>query len=483
VLGLRALSAINDACDIVEQQTDQRPDLSALRFADRKVYDLICSGRVLGIFQVESRAQASLIPRFQPRNLSDLTIEIALIRPGPVQGNMVHPFLNRRDGLEPVRYLHPSLEPALKETLGVVLFQEQCLKVAHDFAGFTHGEGELLRRALGHKRADELIESFRDRFLQGAQMKGVSRSIAEQVFQQLKAFGGYSFAKSHAAAFAVIVYWSAWLKCYYPTAFYVGLLRNEPMGFYPRHVVVSDAIRYGLKVLPVDLRYSQAAATAEGQAIRLGLIDVKGFGPAQIETIEVERQRGPFRSLADLVRRTQLDRPHVEALVLAGALDHFGERRQLLWDLAEAYRLAKRPRELPLHSPDERAQLPPMDRTERLVTAYAATGVSLDAHLTELRRDAFTQAGATPIASLAQVKHGQRVKIGGLLVALQRPPTAKGFAFLAIEDPTGMVNAVLAPDVYAQYRSVLQGAFVLIEGVVQKDHGAINVVARQIEAI
>jgi error-prone DNA polymerase len=255
------------------------------------------------------------------------------------------------------------------------------------------------------------------------------------------------------------------------------------MGFYPRHVVVSDAIRYGIKVLPVDLRYSQLAATAEGDAIRLGLIDVKGFGPAQIELIEVERQRGPFRSLADLVRRTQLDRPHVEALVLAGALDHFGERRQLLWDLAEAYRLAKRPRELPLHSPDERAQLPPMDRTERLVTAYAATGVSLDAHLTELRRDAFTKAGATPIASLAQLKHGQHVKIGGLLVALQRPPTAKGFAFLAIEDPTGMVNAVLAPDVYAQYRAALQGAFVLIEGIVQKDHGVINVVARIISSI
>lgn len=483
VLGLRALSAINDACDIVEQQTGRRPDLAALRFDDRKVYDLICSGRSLGIFQIESRAQASLIPRFQPRNLSDLTIEIALIRPGPVQGNMVHPFLNRRDALEPVRYLHPALESALKETLGVVLFQEQCLKVAHDFAGFTHGEGELLRRALGHKRADDLIETFRDRFLQGAQAKGVARSIAEQVFQQLKAFGGYSFAKSHAAAFAVIVYWSAWLKCNHPTAFYVGLLRNEPMGFYPRHVVVSDAIRYGLKVLPVDLRYSQAAATAEGQAIRLGLIDVKGFGPAQIELIEVERQRGPFHSLADLVRRTQLDRPHVEALVLAGALDHFGERRQLLWDLAEAYRLAKRPRELSLRSPDERAQLPPMDRTERLVTAYAATGVSLDAHLTELRRDAFTKAGAISITSLAQVKHGQRVKIGGLLVALQRPPTAKGFAFLAIEDPTGMVNVILAPDVYAQYRSALQGAFVLIEGVVQKDHGAINVVAQRIEAI
>jgi len=483
VLGLRALSAINDACDIVEQQTGRRPDLSALHFDDRKVYDLICSNQALGIFQVESRAQASLIPRFQPRNLSDLTIEIALIRPGPVQGNMVHPFLNRRDGLEPIRYLHPSLEPALKETLGVVLFQEQCLKVAHDFAGFTHGEGELLRRALGHKRAEEQIESFRDRFLQGAQAKGISLKIAGQVFQQLKAFGGYSFAKSHSAAFAVIVYWSAWLKCYYPTAFYVGLLRNEPMGFYPRHVVVSDAIRYGLKVLPVDLRHSQSAATAEGHAIRLGLIDVKGFGPAQIDTIEVERQRGPFRSLNELVRRTQLDRPHVEALVLAGAFDHLGERRQLLWDLAEAYRLAKRPRELPLRSPDEQARLPAMDRSERLMTSYAATGVSLDAHLTELRRDVFTRAGAISIGDLSKLKSGQGVKIGGLLVAVQRPPTAKGFAFLAVEDASGMVNVIVAPPVYEQCRAAVHSAFVLVEGVLQKDHGAINVVAQQIDAV
>ena len=210
----------------------------------------------------------------------------------------------------------------------------------------------------------------------------------------------------------------------------------------------------------------------EGKAIRLSLSDVHGFGPEQIEIIETERQRGPFRSLNDLVKRTSLDRPHVEALVLSGALDYLGERRQLLWDIAEAFRLAKRPRELKLVTPDERATLPRMDDTTRLSTTFAFTGSSLDGHLTELRRDAFTKAGAISISELSKLKHGQAVKIGGLIVARQHPPTAKGFAFLAVEDPTGMVNVVLSPDVYAASREALHGAFVLIEGLVQKDHGA-----------
>ena len=483
VLGLRMLSAISDACDIIEQQTHQRPALSSLRFDDRKVFEMICRGETVGVFQVESRAQASLIPRFQPHSFADLTVQIALIRPGPVQANMVHPYLRRRDGEETVLYLHSLLKPALAETHGVILFQEQVLKVARDLAGFTPGEGELLRRALSHKRADEQIESFRAKFIAGARSQGVSPKIAEQVFQQLKAFGGYSFSKAHAAAFAVITYWSAWLRCYHPTAFFAGLLRHQPMGFYPKHIVVNDALRSGVKFLPVDLRYSQAEVTVEGNAIRLGLSDVHGFGPEQIEIIETERQRGPFRSLVDLVKRTQLDRPHVEALVLSGALDYVGERRQLLWDIAEAFRLARRPRELKLISLDEHATLPRMDEATRLSTAFAFTGVSLDAHLTELRRDAFTKAGARSISELALMKQGQKVKIGGLIVARQHPPTAKGFAFLAIEDPTGMVNVVISPDIYVRDRATLQGAFVLIEGVVQKDHGAINVVARQIEGI
>jgi error-prone DNA polymerase len=273
------------------------------------------------------------------------------------------------------------------------------------------------------------------------------------------------------------------------------------MGFYAPHVVVSDALRSGVKFLPVDVRHSQARTTVEGDAIRLGLDYLNGFGEETIQLLLDERQRRPFRNLADLVKRTGLDRPRVEALVQAGALDYLGERRQLLWDIAEAFRLAKRPatrprpaesgvassewgpRELPLSSPDEQVKLPPMDRHTRLSTAFAFTGVSLDGHLTELRRDAFTRAGARSISELSHLKHGQRVKVGGLIVTLQRPPTAKGVAFLALEDPTGLVNVVIAPPVYAQYREAIHATFVIVEGVVQQDHGAINVVAKEVHAV
>ena len=484
VLGLRMLSALSDACDIIARQTGQQPDLSALRLDDPQVYAMLCRGETVGVFQVESRAQAALIPRFQPRTFADLTIQIALIRPGPIQGNMVHPYLRRRDGTRPVRYLHPLLESALAETLGVILFQEQVLKVARDLAGFTPGEGELLRRALGHKRADEQVEALRTRFLAGAQAKGVPLSVAGQAFDQLKAFGGYSFSKAHAAAFAVISYWSAWLRRYHPAPFFAGLLRNQPMGFYPPHVVVSDAQRAGVKFLPVDMRRSASNVSVEGDAVRLGLNYVHGLGPQHVELLDAERSaRGPFASLADLVQRTSLERRQVESLVLAGALDYAGERRQLLWDIAEAYHLARRPPELPLRSRDEPVQLRPMDAGKRMVTTFAATGVSLDDHLTALRRDAFTRAGARPISALAQLRDGQAVRIGGLIAARQRPPTAKGVCFLAVEDPDGIANVVVLPEVYARCRQAVRSAFVIVDGVVQRDHGAIHVVARAVHEV
>jgi error-prone DNA polymerase len=483
VLGLRMLSAISDSCDIIARQTGRRPDLSALRLDDPQVYAMLRRGETVGVFQVESRAQASLIPRFQTRCFADLTIQIALIRPGPIQGNMVHPYLRRRDGTEPVRYLHPLLEPALAETLGVILFQEQVLKVARDLTGFTPGEGELLRRALGHKRAGEQIETLRTRFLAGAQAKGVPLAVAEGVFEQLKAFGGYSFSKAHAAAFAVISYWSAWLRCYHPAPFFAGLLRHQPMGFYPSHVVVSDARRAGVKFLAADLRHSEANVSVEGETIRLGLNYVHGLGPQHIELLEDERRRAPFTSLADLVQRSGLERRQVESLVLAGALDYLGERRQLLWDIAEAYHMARRPAELPLTSRDERVRLRPMDARTRMAMTFAATGVSLDAHLTTLRRDAFTRAGARSIAGLAQMQDGQRVRIGGMIAARQRPPTAKGVCFLAVEDPDGIANVVVLPEVYARCRQAVRGAFVLVDGMVQRDHGSIHVVAHTVREI
>jgi error-prone DNA polymerase len=307
--------------------------------------------------------------------------------------------------------------------------------------------------------------------------------VAERTFAQLKAFGSYSFSKAHAAAFAVITYWSAWLRCYYPTAFFAGLLRHQPMGFYPPHVVVSDARRAGVKFLPVDLRYSMANVTVEGDAIRLGLNYVHGLGPQHIEVLVEERQRGIYTSLEDLIRRVNLDRRSVEALVLAGALDYLGERRRLLWDIAEAYHLARRPPELPLKDGTAHVHLPPMSTRARLMTAFAATGVSLDAHLTALRRDAFTRAGARPISCLATLRDGETVRIGGIVAACQRPPTAKGVCFMAVEDPDGIANVVVLPEVYARCRQALRSAFVLVDGVVQRQHGAVHVVAREVRAV
>ncbi len=486
VLGLRMLSAIASACDFIAGQSGRRPDLSALRCDDPHVYDMLCGGETIGVFQVESRAQASLIPRFQPRSFADLTIEIALIRPGPVQANMVHPYLRRRRGAEAVRYLHPLLEPALAETLGVILFQEQVLKIARDVAGFTPGQGEVLRRALSAKNAAQAVETLRTQFIGGANVHGLPPSLAGQIFEQLKAFGGYSFSKAHAAAFAVITYWSAWLRCYHPTAFFAGLLRHQPMGFYPRHVVVAEAQRVGVRVLPPDLRFAQALAQVEADAVRLGLHDIHGLGDEQVEIIEDERRRRPFASLADLVQRARLERSQAEALVLAGALDHLGERRQMLWDMAEAYRLAKRPLQapLPLHpAAGEQVTLPAMPPEMRLATAFAFSGVSLEGHLTSVRRDAFTRAGARPIGELARLKHGQRVTIGGLLVARQRPPTANGVCFLAVEDPDGIVNVILPPAVYTRCRAATRRLFVLVEGVVQKEQGAIHILAQEVKAL
>ena len=285
ILGLRMLSAIAEAVELVKQMTGQKPDLNHLTFDDPAVYDMICEADTVGAFQVESRAQAQVLPRLRPRCFNDLIVSISLIRPGPIQGDMVHPYLRRRLGEELVTYFHPSLELSLKETLGVILFQEQVLKVARDLAGFTPGQGELLRRALGSKNPDVEIEGFREAFIAGAVCKGVEIETAEMVFEKLRAFGGYSFPKSHAASFAVLVYWSAWLKHYYPLVLYIALLNNQPMGFWSPGVLIHDARWHGITTLPVDVRLSQYKCIPEQGAIRLGLNYVKGFGEAAAERV------------------------------------------------------------------------------------------------------------------------------------------------------------------------------------------------------
>ena len=481
LLGLRMLSAIEDAVTIVEAQTGERPDLDRLPRDDPAVYAMLCRGETVGVFQVESRAQASLIPRFQPRTFADLVIEISLIRPGPLQAHMVHPYLRRRDGLEPVRYPHPLLERALAETLGVIVFQEQVLKVARDLAGFTPGRAELLRRALSHKRADELVAAFRQEFLAGAAARGVARPVAEQVFKQLQAFGGYAFPKSHAAAFAVLTYQSAWLRRYHPAAFFAATLRHQPMGFYPPHVVVSEARRCGVQIRPVDVESSGLAAMVEGESLRLGLAVVAGLGEEGGQTIVEARRFGPFRSLADFCRRTRLGRKAVEALIWAGAFDGWGvPRRQLLWDLQAALEAAEGPPAFPLMSPGERPRFGFLSARGRLWAEVAHTGVAASAHLTTLVGDQLQKMGVTPSGALSDLRDGARVWVGGVVVSHQRPPTAQGTAFLALEDEGGLINVVLRPRVYEASRQALKSPFVVVDGRLQRRGQAISVLARKV---
>ena len=483
LLGLRMLSAIEDAVTIVEAQTGRRPDLSALTQDDPEVYDMICRGETIGVFQVESRAQASVIPRFQPRSFDDLVIQISLIRPGPLQAQMVHPYLSRREGQEPVTYPHPLLEDALRETLGVIIFQEQVLKVARDLAGFRPGEAELLRRALSHKRAKQKITAFKARFFEGAAERGVTAEEAEEVFRQLQAFGGYSFPKSHAAAFAVLTYQSAWLRCYHPLAFFAALLRHQPMGFYPAHVIVSEARRAGVEIRPVDVEASELQATVEGEgeALRLGLAVINGLGETGGQDVIGARRLGSFRSLTDFCRRTRLGRRAVEAMIWAGAFDAWSvPRRDLVWELQEALDAADRPPELPLPAADDRPRFAFLSPRGRLWTEVAHTGMSAREHLTSLVGDQMEGMHLTPSQELPALEDGRWVQVGGMIVSRQRPPTAKGVVFLALEDEGGLMNIVIWPQIYEEHREALQSPFAVVKGQVQRRDGAVNILAQEI---
>jgi error-prone DNA polymerase len=443
---------------------------------------MIGQADTIGVFQVESRAQAQMLPRLRPRSFADLVVAISLIRPGPVQGNMVHPYLRRRAGLEPVTYLHPLLEPALAETLGIILFQEQVLKVARDLAGFTPGQGEQLRRALGAKRAEAEIEKFRAAFVAGATGRGVPAETAATVFDQLRAFGGYSFAKSHAAAFAVLVYQSAWLKRYHFAAFYAALLNNQPMGFWTPAVLVNEIKRKGIPLLPVSIHHSQAACTLEGEGIRLGLCYARSLGESHVERIIAGRDERPFDSLLDFCRRTRLGRRAVENLILAGAMDDWNiPRRQLLWQLGTLHYQAD---ELDLLFPAESVPLPQLSAAEAMLAEQSVLGLSTGDHVMTFYRDWLDRHGILGSRALANCADGQRVRVAGLVVVHQSPPTAKGHHFLTLEDEDGMVNVIVRPPIFDRHRHTIRSARLLVvEGTVQRQDEVISFLARRVTAL
>lgn len=479
LLGLRMLSAVAETLQIVEQISGTKLDMERLTFDDPAVYDMLCEADTVGVFQVESRAQAQVLPRLKPRCFADLIVTISLIRPGPVQGNMVHPYLRRRLGEEPVSYPHPLLEAALKETLGVVLFQEQVLKVAADLAGFTPGQGELLRRALGAKNPGTELERFREGFISGAVQRGVKPKIAENVFEALRAFGGYSLPKSHAAAFAVLVYRSGWLKRYFAPAYFVALLNNQPMGFWSPAVLVNDMQRHGIRVLSVDIQRSGFKCAIEGKAVRLGFNYVSGVGELAAQRILDARCTRPFANLADFWARVRLPRRLVEHLIQSGAMDAWGvSRRDLLWELAT---LPENEGGLDLVFAFDPVSLPPQTRAEAASMEFAVTGLSTGAHPMAFYREYLAKRGILNSRQLNNHPSGGKVWAAGLVVVHQTPPTAKGHHFITLEDEFGFINVVVRPHIDVRYgRLWRETPLLIVEGNVQKQGQVTNLVATKV---
>jgi error-prone DNA polymerase len=483
LLGLRMLSLISEARELVEENHGVRLDLEKLPLDDGEVYEMVCKGDTIGVFQVESRAQMQTLPRTRPRSIEDLTIEAALIRPGPLQGNMVHPYIRRRKGLERVTYLHPKLKPILEDTLGVILFQEQVIQVATAIAGFTPGEADSLRRAVSRKRSKEAMAEIKQRFIDGAVRNGVEASTAGRIFMAFEGFAQYGFCKSHAAGFTLLCYQSAWLKRYYPAEFYCALLNNQPMGFYSPEVIVRDARRHGIEILPADINRSAARCTVEDGRIRLGFTYVKELGEKAISRIVAEREGRPYVSLEDFYFRAGLERKLMENLVLAGAFDSFSRpRRQLLWQLGLLER--KHPGELPLKFDDVRVSLPELTELEEMKADYQVQGLSTKYHPMQVMRKQICGDGLLKSSEIAQLSPNTRVRIAGYVIIRQRPATAKGFAFMTIEDEEGTVNVVLRPGVYEKHRQVFKlESLIVVEGVVQKRDGSLNILANALFAL
>jgi error-prone DNA polymerase len=438
---------------------------------------MLTEADTVGVFQVESRAQMATLPRLRPQQFYDLVIEVALIRPGPIQGGSVHPYLRRHDGLEDAAMPHESMRPALGKTLGVPLFQEQMMQLAIDCAGFTPDEADRLRQAMSAKRAPERVEELRDRLLGGMAERGIGPAVAQDIYVKILAFSNYGFPESHAISFAYLVYASAWLKRYYPAAFTTALLRNQPMGFYAPHSLISDARRHGVTVRGVDVNASDALATLEGSqepAIRLGLSAVRNLGQEAAERIAAGR---PYRDLEDFATRTRLPAAALEALATAGAFGCFGlSRRAALWAAGAAASL--REGQLPGTTAGMTAPpLPAMSPAEETLADLWATstyGTHPVAHI----RAALDARQVLTAAATRSAADGADVAVAGLVTHRQRPPTARGVVFISLEDETGMVNVICPPQVWERHQRMATAApALLIQGRIERVGGAVNLVA------
>src|SRR5438445_99133 len=541
LLGLRTLSLVKDAVADIETRHGELLELGSLPLDDPAVYDLICEVDTIGLFQVESRAQAQALPRVRPRNFADIVVEVAIIRPGPLQGNMVNPYIRRRQGREPVQYAHPLLEPILKETLGVILFQEQILRVAIAAAGFSPSAADMLRRAMSRARSSADMEKLRGPFVSGAGAKGVDETIANEIFRQIAAFAEFGFCKSHAAAFALTAYHTAHLKLYYPAEFYVALLNNQPMGFYSPAVIAGDAKRHGVAILPVDVNasFTKAVVEAAGPSeaapkpslrgggppglrpvphragalgaassashpldssrtiashrkcrdhdVRIGFGSVKGLGDEEAEAVVRERELGGlFNSFDEFATRVGLKEEALRNLALVGAFDSFGEpRRALLWRARDAHRTSPSFVRRALSLPTTAAPtLPPVSEQERTALDYRITGIPTGPQIMSFYREELARRGVLRACDLESRRHGSYVLIAGAVVVKQHPETAKGHVFLSLEDETGISSIIIRPATYRKFKRVLDSdAAVVVGGTLQTVDGVISVTAQRLDAL
>ena len=503
-LALGMLTAIHRAFDQVEAAGGPRLTLATVPAEDPAVYEMVSRADTVGVFQIESRAQMSMLPRLKPRCFYDLVIEVAIVRPGPIQGGMVHPYLRRRSGEEPVSYPNEAIRGVLENTLGVPLFQEQAMRLAVVAAGFTPGEADQLRRAMGAWRRPGVIDEFHRRLVEGMTSRGLAAEFAEQVFAQIRGFGEYGFPESHAASFALLVYVSAWLKCHHPAAFTAALLASQPMGFYAPAQLVRDARQHGVRVLAVDVNAStwharvcyQARGAGEGAppgpeklpCLRLGLEQVHGLGAAEGERIEVARRDGLFGTVEDLARRARLGRDALLSLARAGALASLGmDRRRAVW---EALRDRERPGSQPLlvdladDEDGEEVELPATSAREEVIADYRTSGLSLEAHPLQFDRAGLARRGVVTTAEAHDAPEGRRVAVAGIVLSRQRPSTAHGIIFLSIEDETGPANVVVRPEVWQQSEALARrAAAVVIEARVQRRGGVVHLLATRMERL
>ncbi len=490
LLGLGMMAALEDCLRLIRDHWGEEIDMGRIPSDDPEVYETLRKADTIGLFQVESRAQMASLPRMRPERFYDVVVQVAIIRPGPIVGKMVHPYLNRRQGREKVDYLHPALQPVLERTLGVPLFQEQLLRMAMVVANFTGGEAEELRRAMGFKRSEQRMKSIEERLRAGMTANGIGLEAQESIVQSITSFALYGFPESHAASFALLAYASAYFKVHYLAAFTAALLNNQPMGFYSPAVIIKDAQRHGLRILPVDLTVSDWNCTIErpGESyhVRLGLRYVRGLREEAGRAILAERSRTPFRSIDDLAGRVQeLRRDEMTTLAEVGALNPLqaAHRREALWQGGRATRPAgPLLQEVPETAPE--SPLARMSVEERLTADYHGTGVNLGRHPMALRRAEMNELGVTPASLLPQVPSGGHVRVAGCVITRQRPGTAKGIVFLTMEDETGISNAVVMPDILERYKmAILNQPFLMVEGVIQNVDSVIHVRAMRVEPL